>query len=228
VEPIGSRQILVVARDLDPSRPLEEGDLTSQDIPDTEEFRALWSRAYKPDERRSLAGARVNRQLASGQPLLYADTAAVQELRFADTYRALAISVGSEGTFGGLLVPGDRVDVVATFALEPEIPEQTAAIDPSDAAAMMQMVLSTMNPARTTYTSEVVASEVRVLAIGGNLSGTRSDLRFFTGEDGGRDRSSLVVLEVDEEQALRLLAKSGSSASSLSLLLRSPGRGPSR
>jgi Flp pilus assembly protein CpaB len=80
------------------------------------------------------------------------------------------------------------------------------------------------------YKSEVVAEEVRVLAIGGNLSGTRSDLRFFTGQDGSRDQGSIVLLEVTVEQALQLLEKSGGSASSLSLLLRSPSpeRGSTR
>jgi Flp pilus assembly protein CpaB len=70
------------------------------------------------------------------------------------------------------------------------------------------------------WKSEVVATEVRVLAVGRSLTASRERLELTDG--GTYAGSSTVTLELTTEQSLSLLEKSGAGSHPLTLLLHAP------
>ena len=110
-----SESIVIAARDLPAGHTLGAGDLTV----------ATYPQRYLPPRyvRASLLDALADETLAvtirQGQPVLESDRTGsdVSKLsqRIPETLRALALKVDRISTFGGLLTPGDRVDIVVTW-----------------------------------------------------------------------------------------------------------------
>lgn len=110
-----SESIVIAARDLPAGHTVAAGDLAAADYPTR----------YLPPRyvRGSLADALVGETLAvtvrAGQPVLDSDrvgsAATKLSQRVPETLRALALKVDRISTFGGLLEPGDRVDIVVTW-----------------------------------------------------------------------------------------------------------------
>lgn len=116
--------LLVAARDLPAGHQLSESDLLAVDYPK----RFVPPRAIAPDLQSALVGARLAHALRAGEPMLHTDRAeerAGRKLsdRIPSTLRGLAIDVNESSTFGGLLQPGDRVDLVVTWVTPEHVTE---------------------------------------------------------------------------------------------------------
>ncbi len=120
--------------------------------------------------------------------------------------RAVAIPVNETTSVGGLIKPGDRVDVIGTLELE-----VAKSITPGQAPIMTR-----------TMVSQVLLQNIEVLAVGATLNNAVPE----TTEDNGKDTNSQVTaaknvtlaVPVDKMQSLALMADSGK----ITLALRSP------
>jgi len=108
--------ILVASRDLPAGTVLAEGDFLVAEYP-----RAyLPPRAVPASIRHDAVGQTLGLTIKAGQPLLSSDwteATSIHKLsqRIPASLRGLALRVDNVSTFGGLLEPGDRVDIVVTW-----------------------------------------------------------------------------------------------------------------
>jgi pilus assembly protein CpaB len=153
-----------------------------------------------PDARRDLVGGMVRRPLAAGDPLRNGDIVRPGDHGFLAAVlqpgmRAATISVDSTTGTGGLISPGDRVDLILT-----------------------QSMSAPNLPAGKRIAAETALSNVRVLAIDQQLVQDTSQATSDT-----RNRS--VTLEVTEEQAERLSVAMQLGRLSLSVRSADPQQG---
>jgi pilus assembly protein CpaB len=110
-----SESILIAARDLPVGHTIAAGDLAEATYPQ----RYLPPRYVRGSLLDALVGEILVVTVRAGQPVLDSDRAGseVSKLsqRIPETLRALALKVDRISTFGGLLTPGDRVDIVVTW-----------------------------------------------------------------------------------------------------------------
>jgi len=225
--------ILVARRDIPANTALvPEEDLDIEEIP-ARDFEFLAKTAVSEDEFNSLEGVKISHPIAVGTPLLYAHLTEVVDLTIAPGARAMTIDVSEAGGLGGLLVPGDRVDVVVTSKLpqeqtnDPYGGASSNSFDPNNPQASINAVLGqvlsqSMGAADGgNYIAEIAVSNVKVLAIGTKLSLSRQQFLFGPEESAfAAPSASTVTLELTTEQALSLTGQTGAGSNPITLLLR--------
>jgi len=182
--------------------------------------------AVKADEFEAVRGQRITSPIPAGMPLLYSHLATIQDLELTPGMRALSIDVDDTGLLGGILVPGDHVDILVSYPVAEESGQAPMPMDTSDPQAALgavfaQVMSQSANPAE--WQADMVLSDVRVLAIGAQLGLSRQQQMFGpeTGLGGFAD-SNIVTLEVTIQQALDLVKASAGGANRISILLRPP------
>lgn len=162
--------ILVAARDLPVGTVLADGDFLVGEYP----------RAYLPPRavpaalRQDAVGQTLGLTVRSGQPILSSDwtsAAGIHKLsqRIPASLRGLALRVDNVSTFGGLLEPGDRVDIVVTWSTPDAVVEtRTLLQNVAVAAVGADMADRTREPSRAgtrpgTVTVVVNAKEAEML-----------------------------------------------------------------
>jgi Flp pilus assembly protein CpaB len=224
-------QVLRVVSDLPANHVLDpDRDLVVDSVP-SKRF-AGWVRTlYKADEKESLRGQRIAQPVAAGQPLQYADLAMIQDTNLAPGTRAMGIRVAAQNLMGGLLLPGDRVDVVATYRIPKQVPAGAAApsFDASNPNAALGAIFSKLTDSAAfpdEFQSVEILSNVRVIGVGGSLAGSRQ--QFMFNPEGGASQSGdrIITVEVTSDQAIDLIQASTASKDTLTLLLRPPTRQP--
>jgi pilus assembly protein CpaB len=107
--------IAVVTQDVPLGTPLRDEMLATQEMP----VRYVEQRNVLAADLPRVRGVRVSSALRAGEALLWSDLVTSEEHRdlsslVRDGQRAVSIEADVTSTFGGLLRPGDRVDVVMT------------------------------------------------------------------------------------------------------------------
>lgn len=180
---------------------------------------STWARsAVKPDEREAVRGRRISAVIAAGQPLLYSHLVPVTDLNFQPGKRAMTINVSGTAGVGGMLIPGDLVDIVVSKRIpEPPPVPVTGTGEASVSAAITQAMLQSRSAGE--WEAKVVLSGVRVLAVGDKLAWSRQQLAI--GADATKEKpGGLVTLELALEDCLTLIEQSANGANPITLLLR--------
>lgn len=111
--------ILVAGEDIPAGARLAKSNLAQREVPEA----YVHQSSIRKGEENQIIGRPVSEKIAQGQPLLWSDfelqksatarrlSAAVQKGQ-----RALTIPVDMSGSIAGMLRPGDRVDILGTFA----------------------------------------------------------------------------------------------------------------
>ena len=223
--------VLFVARDLPANHALDpDADLKVEKV-GAISAPGLAQAAVKADEHQALRDRRISGPLPAGVPLMYSHLATIQDIQLAPDKRAMTINVGREGTLGGILVPGDRVDVLVSYKIESDgKPAPIADFDLSSPEAALgaifsQVAATTSNPSR--WEAREVLTDVRIIAVGNRLNMSRQQLAF--GKVSGLGSvADAVTIEVSPEEARELIKATAGGANPLTLLLRPapmPGAG---
>lgn len=210
-------EILTVKRDLEIDHKLNpEQDLQVTPVP-ASTYADFVRPAVKAAEKEIVRGRLVGTAVPAGSPLMYAHLAATKDIELAPDRRAITIDVAGADALQGILVPGDHVDIVAVRPKEVEQDVQAGVpIEDQFGAIMNRAIESGMG--KGGFETEILLTEVRVLAIGDSLSGTR---RYLVGRDGaGASRGNTVTLDVSKDDALKLAGIGGTTR--LRLLLCPP------
>lgn len=184
----------------------------------------------KAADKNAVDGRPISSPLPAGMPLLFSHLTEIRDVDLDPRKRAMAISVSRENLMGGLLVPGDRVDIVVSYQLPEERSEAdmgSAGAGTADPASMVNSMMSGImgqmgslggSSVPSRWTSETVLANVRVIAVGTSLSGSRQAQMF--GLAGGSGGGSTITLELTTEEALLLIKMQANGANPLTLLLR--------
>lgn len=222
VEPEPQVSVLFALNDLGANQQINpETDLRVDTVPLSS---GLARSAVKADERDSLRGQRLSSPLPAGVPLLYSHLAPVTDIDLAQGSRAMAIDVDAANLMGGILVPGDRVDIIVSYRKPQELPDLSGiSMDDPQAAmgAIMSQVLQ-QSGVPSDWEAEEVLTNIRVIAIGQQLTVSRQAYMFGVAAT-GRGGSSTVTLEVTLEQAKALIRATAGGTNPIALLLRPVG-----
>lgn len=228
-----SVEILATARDLPGNTRLEpDTDVQVIKVPE-ETFAQLAKSAVKRTERASLRGRKISGPLPSGTPLLYSHLAAVTDLAITPGSRAMTIQVTEAGALGGLVVPGDRVDIVVSRRLKdpnaggPNIPAPTVGPNGQISPDYMQSIVGAAiskgmaGSGGGEWDASIVLANVKVLAVGTSLQKSRTEMLFGQSTDTstGRFGGGTVTVEVTLDEALQLI-KATAGNNPVTLLLR--------
>jgi pilus assembly protein CpaB len=205
-QPAPARSVLVAATDVATGGFLQPGSVRWQEWPDGTLAEAYLLKGEATLDEVVGAVARVD--LAAGQPILPRLIVKPGERGFLAAVlepgmRALSITVDEASSSAGLILPGDRVDVIVTHAIEAD----------------------TEGGGTQHHVSETVLEDVRVIAMGRKLSAHAS------AEPGPATQARTATLQVSAAGAERLAVVG--AVGSLTLSLRSlaraaepqPGRG---
>lgn len=228
-----SVEILATARDLPGNTKLEpDTDVQIIKVPQ-ETFAQLAKAAVKRNERASLRGRKTAGPLPSGTPLLYSHLASVTDLTITPGSRAMTITVSEAGALGGLVVPGDRVDIVVSKRIKEQVAapaapagsavSSTGQLNPDYLQSMISGALQKgmSGSGGGEWESSVVLANVKILAVGTSLQKSRTELLFgqSTETNTGRYGGGTVTVEVTLDEALQLI-KSTAGGNPVTLLLR--------
>jgi len=112
--------VLVAARDIPAETPLTEADLRWAPLPEASVVEGMATQTAQPEADRQVAGLAAAQPIAAGAPIFAATlrapggaglAARLQADRF-----ALAIVVSDASAVGGLVLPGDRIDLLRSRA----------------------------------------------------------------------------------------------------------------
>jgi pilus assembly protein CpaB len=179
---IDSSEILVAKRKLSTGDILTPEDIRWQSWPEASFFKGVIKKADQPDENQlDVYDAPLRRNIEAGEPVtrqaLVADIKGGNNMLAAmisPGMRAVAIPVKPETMVGGFLTPGDRVDVLLSYA--PQLP--------SDQMGINEQIIKR-------FASETILSNIKVLAVDQNSKD----------EAGAAKVGKTVTLEVDREGA---------------------------
>ena len=196
--PTQGTEVLVVRDGVPVAGVLTSGSLRWEFWPDSGVDSHYITRKARPDAIEKLAGAAARQPLFPGEPVTEEKLVTRHDGGFlaatlADGGRAVAVKVDEATGLSGLILPGDRVDVILTH----EIPARE-----DDGRGGVRMVKR--------FVSEVIAHNLRVAAIDQEI---RHDDKAAT------KPSKTVILGVDATQAERVAL--GRVMGTLSLSLRS-------
>ena len=190
-------------------------------LPGERLFPNLLKEAPTADLRDFVATAELRETVHRGQIVLYRhlESSVGRSLQdqIPEGRKAISIEVDAATAVAFLVEPQDRVDVLATL----EVPEpRPAAVDFSsammrdgeDPELVPQLLNGLMDPGRPAKRTEVLLTEVEVLAVG------RRFRRAEPSELGAR--YDTVTLLVSEEEATRLVHARDAQGGALSLVLR--------
>jgi pilus assembly protein CpaB len=197
VAPQTKTKVLVAARDIGVGERLSAKSVAWQDWPDSAVRPEYIPNETTPDAPDAMNGSVARFEIFEGEPIREAKLVTTDQgylsAVLAPGMRGVSISVTPESGSGGFITPNDHVDVVSTHS--------------SSGGEI----------------SETVLANVKVLAIGKSLGGSKSGGNSDDAESGssskGFSRSTIATLELDPAQAETLLAAANSG--SLSLVLRS-------
>jgi len=226
-QPEKTVDVLFVINDLPANHPIDpEVDLRKESVGESTSP-GLARGAVRFEEKDSLAGLRTNAALLSGVPLMYGNLARIRDMNLGGSNnRAMSISVTATDTFGGLLVPSDRVDIIVSYKVPAPPSEVPAMPTPmsNDPAAIPSMIMQAMMQQQQggmpdEWVAEPVLENIRVIAVGSQLGGSRQQIT----NTSTLGSSNLVTIEVTKEQAYKLIQFIG-GGNKLTLLLRPSAR----
>jgi pilus assembly protein CpaB len=127
-EPVEMRTVVVAARDIASRKPIEEGDLTTRTVPADPTNESAFTRMDEVLGRVSgvpiAAGQLVTRNMlaatTSGQTYAILEPGEAFDPDGPDL-RAVSVNVPDDRAVAGTLIPGQRVDLLVTLAINPEI-----------------------------------------------------------------------------------------------------------
>lgn len=148
VEQVPTVNVLIAGRDLLRGEVITEADMTWQEWPEAALNPLYTNERDTPDAVATLAGSAVRTPIYTGEPIMSQRLVQKGETGFmaalvSPGMRAVAIEVSPELASGGFIIPEDRVDVIASFEVQPP-----------DGSNL-----------RTATEARVILSNVRVLAI---------------------------------------------------------------
>lgn len=137
-------QVLVASQRVEPGRILSVDSVRWAQWPDNGVEPGLITRDAHPDLAEFIEGTVSRAPLISGEPItedkiVRTDSASFMAATLADGKRAVSIPISAESGAGGFILPNDRVDVILTYEMENEV--------------------------ETTFRSQTLLNDVRVLAI---------------------------------------------------------------
>ncbi|MEM9082807.1 MAG: Flp pilus assembly protein CpaB [Planctomycetota bacterium] len=210
-----------------------ERDLETLEVPaDSGSARS----AFPADNIGELEGLTLTQPILAGAVVMYSSIRPIIDMDFPRNMRAVTVPVSEEGLIGGLLVPGDRVDVLVS---RPK-PQEQASQDPSAAvtadpeadptAFMNQLMAQAMSQQVASGTAEewesmLVVENVRVIAVGRNMTGNRLQIgtMLLDPDRYGEFRvADNITLEVTLQQAITLNEATAGGSNPLTILMRSP------
>ena len=231
IEPPRTVEVLYTVTDLSTDEPIDAAvDLRVESV-NVDDSPGLARNAVKSSERDAVDGRPISLPVPAGSPLMYSYLTPVKDVELSPGMRALAISVSAENLMGGLLVPGDRVDILVSYELIIELEEEEPAAESAEPdyvndpnAAISNMMTQMMGSlgggaglrATEWYTEEVL-SDVRVIAVGSSLSGSRQAQMFGLSSS---SRDSTITVELSTEDAKELIRAQANGRNPLTLLLR--------
>lgn len=231
-EPAEAMMTIVVAKNDLPADHLIDtsADLDVQRIP-SKTFAFFARAAVKADERAALRGRRINTPIAAGSPILYSNLVGVTDLEIAPGSRAFTIDIDETGVIGGILVPGDRVDLIVSWKLPAASKPSSSSRERSISEAVGEAVAGSMET--RDWAARPALQNVKVLAVGSTLIRAREQFTFGdpSGRSSRRQSAGTITLEVTTEEALELIRSLGGGTNQLYVLLRpkqaeeSPGLG---
>jgi Flp pilus assembly protein CpaB len=197
-------------------------DVAVQKVP-SRTFKFLAQAAVKSDERSALRGRRLNTPLPNGQPLLYSHLVGVTDLEITPGSRAFTLDVDDTDMIGGILVPGDRIDLVVSWRL-PSAPGRGGDDGPATSASVSQAVGQAIAGAMETrdWGARAALSNVKVLAVGDRLIKSREQFTFgeTSGRAARRQTASTLTIEVTTDEALDLIRSLAGGQNKVYVLLR--------
>jgi pilus assembly protein CpaB len=195
VEPMRLGEVLVAATELAMGAVLQENDLKWAQFPESALSPHYVQRRDSPNAIQELAGSIARQPFLTGEPLrreklIRGNGSGFLAAILPAGKRAVAITTDASGatSAGGFVLPNDRVDVVRTYRDEDATKARGAEV----------------------FKSEIVLSNVRVLAIGQNIQ-ERNGERFIT--------SQTATLELDPKETEQVMW--AQRVGTLSLALRS-------
>ena len=228
-EPEPQAEVLFVVNDLPANHPIDPTTDLRPQMVGAVTSAGLVRAAVKAEERESLRGLPISAPLPAGVPLLYSHLTEVQDLDLKPGMRAMSINVQAANLMGGILVPGDHVDIIASFpvAMEPTaLPEFDIENPEAALGALMGQVMSQASPLGE-WAAEEVLSNVRVIAIAGQLTFSRQAHLFGASGLGGGGGANTITLELTPEQAIKLIQATSGGSNPITLLLRPEDPGES-
>ena len=203
---IGTKNVLVAARDITPGTVLTKDDVRWQPWPDTliEADRfvvqpdTVAGQPAPKDPQQDFIDHIARRSIQAGEPMnqemvIKQGDRSVTSANLAPGMRAITINVTPPSGVAGLILPGDHVDVVMN----------TSVRDLAGLEGWKDVVVR--------YASETILKDLRVVAINQKLA--------HDPKDGVAEPGNLVTLEVTPEQAEKLMV--AQQLGPLSLTLRS-------
>jgi pilus assembly protein CpaB len=152
-------EILVAKRKLMTGDVLTAEDVKWQTWPDSSLFKGVIKKSDQADEKKlEIYDAPLRRNIENGEPIT--QQAMVMDIKGGNNFlaamiapdmRAVAIPVKAETMVGGWLMPGDRVDVLLSYA--PQLPDDTGGVN-------SQLI--------ERFASETILTNIKVLAVDQN------------------------------------------------------------
>lgn len=190
--------ILVTTRAIDAGAPILSGDMRWREVQDGAPVGGVLVRGEVSEA--DFVGAITRRSFVQDEPLLPDDLVKTVDRKFLAAIlgpgkRAVAVPVEAQQSASGLVLPGDRVDVILTHVLV-EVPGNA-----------------------TGSVAETIMRDVRVIAVDQTLSPAQKPASAESGLLADSRMPRVVTLEVDEHQAQTLVI--GLQLGKLQLSLRS-------
>ncbi len=218
-------RVLAAARDLAAGHPIDP-DADFIEVMVSAQFEDFVRKVVTPGERETLRGKKLSEPVPAGFPMMWAYTAAVADFDLPPDLRAMTITVSETGSHAGLLVPGDRIDILVSKPVPApstpvsQAPASSEGDDPIAAMLSQAMAQAAVQATAERWQAEVTLDNVRVLAVGSRLTGTRRQLSGAL--DGlGLGSSSTITIAVTLEQARRLVEATAGGRNPTTVLLRS-------
>ncbi len=173
--PVNTDQVLVATRDLPYGTEIADPDTNWVEWPKSSLPVGALTKSEAPNAKEDVKSSYVRIPISGGEPvrkdrLIKGVTAGLMSTMLSPGKRAVAIDVTLNNTAGGFILPNDRVDVIRTY----------------------RDVEATKDLGHEVYNSEVVLSNVRVLAMGQTIEKKGAE-PVVTG--------STATLELDPRQA---------------------------
>lgn len=176
-EPVEMRVVVVAARDIASRKPIEEDDVVTRTVPADATNETAYTQIEDVLGRVSgvpiAVGELVTRNMlaaaVSGQQFTILESGEEFDPEGPD-YRAVSLNVADDFAVGGTLVPGQRVDLVVTLAINPEIGvvTETPAPEPPGSAAEPAFIAGP--------STKVTLQMLTILARNGSIYILRTDL----------------------------------------------------
>lgn len=216
-------EVLVVTADVPIAGTVTAGTLGWQPWPEANLHPNYITRAARADALDKLAGAAARQPLFAGEPVTEAklvkrDGAGFLAALLDAGRRAVTLKVDESSGMAGLMLPGDRVDVILTHTLTGSGTGGERAVSETIARdlrvlAVDQVFTSDAQGGATppkTVTLEVEPEQAQAVMLGRNLGTLSLALRSSFG-DGGRVHVQIATHDTDVSQVLRQGRAAGSS-----------------